>query len=1385
VAGQLVFGQTPNPADPKPKRLSGQAGGERPGGSRYTVTADSSLNDVSTQRAGNEYYVTIPNADASRIQSGLRGRGYENVQVLRQGSNVVLKFSLQPGADARVSQRANRVDVVFTLPGGEPDRTIYPGDDPSRTDTSHNNPPPASNPGYPLPPGDANATQRGNANPPPGSPRSNPNSQASASPGRTPDPNSATQGNAPDNAQTNPNAASANNGGANPPASGDGAATRSQASRWSWWRLAVAVGIFGVGLLLWEFLVRRRARRLGLGAAGAENALPEAGEPVFQAHLAADDLHDKFAVWAGTSTDSTSSPASSDAALAISEETGKADTAMSDNADWDAPPSDELDYEAGSDVAAAPAAGDLLVTATPVADFDDDGVEIEVKRLLAGERYSVETLENGSPEVRRYVAQQLEAAARGPAAKARERALEAFVAYGFMAAARQQVSAGETPQLRAAAARSLSLVNDETAVSELTTALSDPAPEVRCAAIQSLSALRARAAVGPLRELLQTETDPSVPHDMIEQAIDACAEESPVSVAEMPFLPSLEIPIMPQPTPPDFNSLTDLPSEPTASAEDRAAAPRPVMGADLIRAEAEKARARVEAEMRRRDQDLRRELEAKLQAEAEARQKAEAEMARLRAEAEERARRVAEQEARVKADADAARQAAEAAARQAAEEEQARRAELEARRQADEAEAQRQAEETRRRLAEEAARHQAEEDARLQAEADARRQAEEQLTRLRAELEAQRQAREEAARRRAEAEAARREAEAAARQKAEEEARLRAEAEERARQLEEARRQAEEEARRQMEAELARQRAEEEARLQAEAEARRRAEEEAARLRAELEAQQQAEEEAARRRAEEEARRQAELEARLQAEAEARRRAEEEAARLEAEAEAVRRRAEEEAQRLAAEEMQRQAEAEARIRAEADARRQLEDELAQLQAEAEAARHEAEAEEAALQAEEEARERAEAEAMAAYERVENLTAQFNFGESAALAPPIETVEFAEAEAPVEDFGALTPTEELAAGFEEDAAQEQARLELQRRLQEEVERRQAIEAEMARLLEEEEAARAAEDQMAQLHAAEEASLRADDDDDEAAEAARKWDAVNEAQNFTAPADELVLEEAPVKAEVEPEWSEYDSEFVLAPMGDGAPESEAEAAAATEGSQPVVVEDLALLPEPEGSEPAAPSYQAPAFAPASGDDAQIPAELLADLQSGQPETRAGATLALSRLGLEGDETFNTVCQMFDDPIQSVRDAAARALYSLNRDRAATFTRALREASPDRRRSIGVSMSASGLADEAISNLVDESREKTYDAFSFLFLMSKAGEVQPLVRAIKDHPSKDVRLAVVRLLALSGQPEVLPAFRRLAVRGSLPTEVRSAVMEAIFQISSQQSADAPKAE
>jgi hypothetical protein len=191
-------------------------------------------------------------------------------------------------------------------------------------------------------------------------------------------------------------------------------------------------------------------------------------------------------------------------------------------------------------------------------------------------------------------------------------------------------------------------------------------------------------------------------------------------------------------------------------------------------------------------------------------------------------------------------------------------------------------------------------------------------------------------------------------------------------------------------------------------------------------------------------------------------------------------------------------------------------------------------------------------------------------------------------------------------------------------------------------------------------------------------------------------------------------------------------------------------------------------------ADKDASNVPSVVLRRLASEDASERAAAVGELGRIG--GDDSFREISAAFDDPSPEVRNAAARALYNLNPDRAASFTRALREAPPERRRHIGAALSSSGLATEAIGHLMGESREKTYDAFSLLFLMSKAGEVQPLMRAVEEHPNSEVRLAVVKLLALSGQQEILPAFRRLAVRGSLPTEVRSAVMEAIYQISSQ---------
>jgi len=161
-------------------------------------------------------------------------------------------------------------------------------------------------------------------------------------------------------------------------------------------------------------------------------------------------------------------------------------------------------------------------------------------------------------------------------------------------------------------------------------------------------------------------------------------------------------------------------------------------------------------------------------------------------------------------------------------------------------------------------------------------------------------------------------------------------------------------------------------------------------------------------------------------------------------------------------------------------------------------------------------------------------------------------------------------------------------------------------------------------------------------------------------------------------------------------------------------------------------------------------------------------------------KSNEAFRQMLESFDDPDAEARKAAVQRLLEFGNDSTDTLTRALREATPQRRRNIGEAIAASGMANEAIENLTGENRQTTYDAFSLLFLMSRAGEVAPLINAIEGHPNTETRLAAVKLLALSGQPSILPAFRLMAVRGSLPAEVRSALMEAIYQMTSQGSAE-----
>jgi hypothetical protein len=103
---------------PQPRRLASVRAIETSEGSRVLVTSDASLSDYQAYADGGRFYVLIPAALEPKTPNDLRrGRGFTDFEMGRRGEDVVLSFGLEQGTTARVSQRFNRLEVIFTTHG--------------------------------------------------------------------------------------------------------------------------------------------------------------------------------------------------------------------------------------------------------------------------------------------------------------------------------------------------------------------------------------------------------------------------------------------------------------------------------------------------------------------------------------------------------------------------------------------------------------------------------------------------------------------------------------------------------------------------------------------------------------------------------------------------------------------------------------------------------------------------------------------------------------------------------------------------------------------------------------------------------------------------------------------------------------------------------------------------------------------------------------------------------------------------------------------------------------------------------------------------------------------------------------------------------------------
>jgi hypothetical protein len=98
------------------KRIAQPLSTDLPEGSRVTIISDAPLNDYQSYKSGDSFYVRLPHASAGFLSNdSLRGRGFDNAQVERRGDDLYFSFHLQMGASASVTQKFNRLYVLFTV----------------------------------------------------------------------------------------------------------------------------------------------------------------------------------------------------------------------------------------------------------------------------------------------------------------------------------------------------------------------------------------------------------------------------------------------------------------------------------------------------------------------------------------------------------------------------------------------------------------------------------------------------------------------------------------------------------------------------------------------------------------------------------------------------------------------------------------------------------------------------------------------------------------------------------------------------------------------------------------------------------------------------------------------------------------------------------------------------------------------------------------------------------------------------------------------------------------------------------------------------------------------------------------------------------------------
>jgi hypothetical protein len=159
--------------------------------------------------------------------------------------------------------------------------------------------------------------------------------------------------------------------------------------------------------------------------------------------------------------------------------------------------------------------------------------------------------------------------------------------------------------------------------------------------------------------------------------------------------------------------------------------------------------------------------------------------------------------------------------------------------------------------------------------------------------------------------------------------------------------------------------------------------------------------------------------------------------------------------------------------------------------------------------------------------------------------------------------------------------------------------------------------------------------------------------------------------------------------------------------------------------------------------------------------------------SLAAINHESVFPAVLIGMADESREVRAAAARSLTHLNFERLDAFIRVLETEDEELQSAVAKACIKSGIVSQAIDRLANGDRRQGYETFSIISLLARAKTTDPVLEAIANHSNLDVRLATVRLLTNTGETHVFEELRQLAMQEGLPEELRTALLEAMYQL------------